>query len=244
MINHRWCILGAPRTGSTRLEVSIFDALPTLPKGRRVRLSEYFSFEYAMFHDTQEHIFQYLPYDDPVRINLRNKVEDLIINRPEYSFVLRIFFQDWMNEKIDYQSFITKLQNNNFKFIKLEGRSQFDRTISWAMARSTGIWHRKSVFGQSEHIVRGDVSFISPDNKLNIDPVWFESLLKDTKLYDSYLEKYASQLDHCVVNYDTMAEDCVAHGIPFNDNTFFIKTYDNNYSELIENYQELFELCK
>lgn len=243
-MHHRWCILGTPRSGSTRFEVSIFEALPTLPKGRRVRLAEYLSFEYALFHDTQEHIFMHLPYDDPFRVNLRNRVEDLMINRPEYSFVLRIFFQDWMDIKIDYQSFLTTLQNNNFKFIKLEGRSQFDRTISWAMARSTGVWHRKNVSGQEEYITKGDVSVITPRNKLTIDPVWFKTLLDDTKLYDFHLEKYASQLDHCVVNYDTMTEDCIKYGIPFRSGTLFTKTYDNNYSELIENYQELLDLSK
>jgi hypothetical protein len=237
---NRWCILGSPRTGSNRLEEAIFLKMPIIHNAKKIMLKEFLQHDTQWYVDNtgKDEIYN-LKNNDDFRVNFRNEMNLIMETQPEVGFVMRIFFEPWFGADINYIEFLKTLETYNFKFIKLN-RNLFDKILSLTVAEYTNLWQRTLNNGIEGFSINGEHREANKNTKITIPMAKFaRSYYYYTKMYDYYLDLYSKHISYYDINYETMEEDCKKLNIPFSDKNTFLKTYTDDYSEIIANYQEL-----
>jgi hypothetical protein len=229
---NRWCIIGSLRSGSTSLQHKIFLKLPKVA----VTLGEYTHPQQQVYQDSSGTFFQKQNnfYSDE-RIKFRHTMQQLI-ETTDTSVVMKVFPQPWVLPNFDYINFFKILKDNNFKFIRIH-RDLFSRAMSLAMAQTTELWHRQYTAQGLENLGNTIIQ-ASVNNKIKLDPETFKECIDlivkhDTALYN------VMPLDTTIINYQTMNIDCKNAGIPIVTNGPHIKTYNDSYTDIIENYNEI-----
>lgn len=238
---NRWCILGSPRTGSNLLEEAIFLGMPKINNGLKIGLREYLGQDYHWYYDDsgEDHTYQH-NYEDEFRINFRKNILNTMISNPDTGFVLRVFFEPWFGCDKNYIEFLKTLEQQHFNFIKLK-RNLFDKIISLTMSHYTNLWQR-TINGLDEEVfaINGNRIVANKQTKVTIPLTKFaKNYYYYTKMYDYYFDLYSKDITCFDVNYETMEEDCKKLNIPFSLETSYIKTYKDDYADIIENYREL-----
>jgi hypothetical protein len=222
------------------LEEAIFLEMPVIDRGINIGLREFFQHDFQWYYDStgKDEIYQ-IKHDDNFRVNFRNEMNLTMETKPNVGFVMRIFFEPWFGPDIDYVKFLKTLEKYNFNFIKLN-RNLFDKILSLTVAEYTNLWQRTCNNGVEEFSINGQHRAANKNTKITIPLTKFaRSYYYYTKMYDYYCDLYSNHVPCININYETMEEDCKRLNIPFSDKNIFLKTYADEYSDIITNYQEL-----
>lgn len=244
-MNHRWCIMASPRSGSNYLEELIFRnnlKKVTSNLDPSISLSEYLHHIWYSYHDSNNLVQNGKElFNSDFRIKFRNNINYIIENKSN-PIVMRIFPQLWHKNEINLDDFFSFLQNNGFKFVYLR-RNIKDRLISLTVAQYTDTWNRRIIKGKSFIINGENTVSLSQDNKIIIDLNTVAKNYYDTRMTDYYLNTFNKKFSGNTINYETINNDCKKIGIIVRD-TYIKKLYDVNYSDLIDNYQEVVDFIE
>ncbi len=229
---NRWCIIGSLRSGTTQLQHKIFLKSPKLS----ITLGEYTHNQLQIYEDS-DGIFdkRYNSFYSNERIEFRNRMQKLI-ETTNVSMVMKVFPQPWVLTDFDYNGFFKTLSKNNFKFICIN-RNFFSRTISLAMAKTTGLWHRQYTIQGLKKL--GNVNTNAGiNNKIILTPGMIDDCVDIIIRHDTFLKtlRPAETID---INYETINADCEKNRIPIVNTGPHIKTYNDSYADIIENYKEI-----
>lgn len=232
-MNHRWCILASPRSGSTFLEERIFNQIKpqesTVPAWK---LAEFLHWEWYTYRNAGKIINGISTFDSEIRTKHRNYVLK-IITGADIPMTMRIFPQHWHKDYIDLDEFFTTLQKNKFRFIHLR-RNFKDRMISLCVAQATEYWHTAN-----RELDNNKGEPASEDNKATISMEILAKNYYDMRMTDFYLEQFVKTFPGEIINYETMQEDCERIGIIDVVPPIYQKTYSADYSNLISNFAEV-----
>ena len=245
-MNHRWCIMSSPRSGSNYLEELIFrnnSKKVTSNLEPSICLSEYLHNVWYSYYDSNKLVQNGKElFNSDFRIKFRNNINYIIENKSN-PIVMRIFPQLWHKNEINLDDFFSFLQNNGFKFVYLH-RNIKDRLISLTVAQCTNTWNKRIVKGKSELSIDGENTVhLSQDNKIVIDLETVAKNYHDTRMTDYYLNTFYKKFPGNTINYETIHDDCIKSGITVS-NTYIKKLYDDPYSEIIENYHEVIDFIE
>lgn len=195
-MNNRWCILGSPRSGSTRLIKSIFDKMPVIDGSYNINLHEFFHQTVQGYYTTsgKNEVYKY-DYTDDFRASFRKDIFNIMNNEQNIGFTLKVFFDPWHGPDIDYVEFLKNLEQYNFKFIKLN-RELFDKVLSMTMSEQTNIWHRYTDNPDEYSLI------VNKKAKISISLSKFaKNYYFFTKMYDYYCDLYSSHVKSLNVSY-------------------------------------------
>lgn len=241
---NRYCILCTPRSGGTSLEDSIYEAfyykksmnIDTVP----MKFQEYFHPEMVIWNDRHGNRYKLnSKLNNPDRNEFINKISTLISTNTN-SITMRIFpLPLYDNINFNLYEYLMFLNDNKFKFIHLY-RNFNDRLISLSVSKVTNFWHRSRY---SKNKVNPD-SILSKNNKiiLNLDDI--AENYNDLKMIDWNLNKILKKINYILINYETMLEDCRLNDIEVVTDHDSLKMYEDPYSEIIENYQEIIDFIE
>jgi len=223
----RWCIFSSPRSGSNLLEEKIFNHINKLNPGTSsMMLGEFLHWEwYTSYDNTGNHGVG----NSPFYTDIRKKNRDIILNiitTQNNPMTMRIFPQHWHKEYFNLNDFCVMLQENGFKFLHLR-RNFKDRLISLCVAQETNNWHRRS-----DNIVMPE------NNKVTIDLELLGKNYYEIRMTDFYLERLMKIFPGEIINYESFDTDCKNIGI-LETNCINRKLYDTDYSNLINNFDEV-----
>ena len=247
---NRWCIISGPRSGSTWIEKSIYNALVIEDQSAQ-RLQEIINPGVGLINT-----FRLLPNKKIEFIeNKRNFLSDkdqlltfiktiIIHGDNDQALTCRVFPQNNFFSVDEYMNFFKILLNNNFHFINLE-RNLFDRAISFYMALETNLWHRVKTAQNQINLTsspgKNPTVLIEP---LSVNIPRFIENYKYLKK-DAEIRKYIFTHLPCMnISYENLNEDIQKSMIPFLVDDTFLKTYDQTYQKMIKNYDELLESIK
>jgi len=108
------------------------------------------------------------------------------------------------------------------------------------MAQTTGLWHRQYTKVGLQNLGK-DIKLASISNKVVLDINVIENCIIDICKHDEAINEIMTKVGEHVynVNYLTMDDDCETAGIPIVDKSPHVKTYDTDYADIIENYEEI-----
>jgi hypothetical protein len=242
-MDNRWCIIGTPRSGSTRLENSILEHMPNYPDAKKIQIAEFLHANWMTYYEYKSDvpaIVQANDWSTPERLEFYHDMLDKMENSND-GFTLRIFPQAHILDH-NYAEILKKLEECKFNFVKLT-RNLFDRVISLCVAQSSDIWHRMYSENQNIKFAGGPAtSTYSSTNKVFITTKMFVSNYIEMKTVDFFLDEVTTNFKCINVAYETMDQDCVRYNVPYSSRTHYLKTYDEPYSNIIKNYQELTDL--
>jgi hypothetical protein len=226
----RWCIISAPRSGSTRLEASMFSIIRQ-QYPRAIRLDE-------PLHPNVGGTYSLMLSDSMnlVRVNnmknnrtpkelSENLIHMLRHSNKDQPVTLRIFPNQNDLTYLEYRTFLDTLNTLKFRFVYLE-RNIFDSVISLAFAIKTDRWHRRD-------------SELKDPEPMYIDVEWFKGL------YHTALENYElttnllAFMSPAQINYENLMISALSQNVPIRLDPTYYKTYDLPYEKLILNYEEL-----
>lgn len=237
-MNSRWCIVAGPRSGSSWLENSIYEALrDQYPDA--AKLMEIIH-PHASVTNTMEiiqpsnNIIVHLGKQSGLKSygDILHHAYDLINNaNKNQALTCRVFNQEYYTSE-QYHCFLDCLSLNGFQFIKLE-RNLLDRVISLYVAIVTDIWHR---FDATE----------SNNDYITVDLNRFMYFYKTLDEQDRIRQNMMSNFPHFTINYEQIDHEPELYNIPIKRNPKLVyqKTYDTPYQTKITNYDELLEAVK
>jgi LPS sulfotransferase NodH len=236
-MNNRWCIVGLPRTGSNYLEEMLFKSIMSQQSTLVVRLGEILHRTIWNYTDSADDGFRLVAdHNSNLRKNFKNELINKMKSDPSIGAVVRVFSQTHHNLGIDYKDFLNTLHSLNFKFIHLI-RNQFDSVISLSTAQHTNLWHRLIV--NNAEIIDGNHIYAKNPTKINIPISLIATNFVEIKLHDYYNKENLKDFEYTGIRYENMLEDCRTNNVPIQEQTEIKKLYDQSYSELIENYDEI-----
>jgi hypothetical protein len=115
-----------------------------------------------------------------------------------------------------------------------------DRLISLSVSTQTNFWHRNKY---TINDANSD-STVSKTNKIILNLNNVAKNYTDLKIIDWNLNNLLKKINYISINYETMIEDCRLNNIEIVDNIINVKMYDDSYSEIIENYQEVIDFIE
>ena len=235
-MNNRWCIIATPRSGSNYLEEMLY--LSICKQGNlTMKLGEILHRVIWSYSDSEGSAFKLDSlYDSMVRTNFRNDLLTKLESDTNIGAVVRVFVQAHHLPDIDYKNFIDNLKSLNFNFIHLT-RNTSDSAISLSMAQNTGLWHRH-IDGKHE-VIDGNQNYANNPTIMNIPIPVVGSNYMDIKLHDYYNSKILKDLEHIIIRYENILEDCKSNNLLIEENTKIKKLYQTDYADLIENYEEI-----
>lgn len=236
-MNNRWCIIASPRTGSNYLEEMIY--LNLCQQDMHVmRLGEILHRTIWAYADSDSAVFRLEAlYNSKLRTDFRIDLFEKLKNNPENGAVMRLFVQTHHLPDMDYKEFVDSLVKLGFKFINLT-RDIFDSSISLSMAQNAIVWHRK-VYENNRVEIDGDKAYANNPSAMDISLSILGANYMDITYNKFFNNKILSNIDHAIVRYESILEDCKINNIPIEEKTNIKKLYDKNYSELVTNYSEL-----
>ena len=239
---NRYCILCTPRSGGTCLEDSIYNAfyynksMSDVP----IKLQEYFHPRHNTYDDRHGiHKKINSEFNSLERNKFYNKISTLISTKKN-SITMRIFpLSLYDNINFNLYEYLMFLNDHKFKFIHLN-RNFNDRLISLSVSTQTNFWHRNSY---SLKDVNSD-STLSKNNKIILDLNNVSKNYNDLKMIDWNLNKLLKKINYISISYETMLEDCRLNDIKVVTDHKNLKMYEDPYSEIIENYQEVIDFIE
>lgn len=237
-MNNRWCIVAGPRSGSSWLENSIYEALRDQDPDA-AKLMEIIH-PHASVANTMEitqptnTIIVHIGKQSGLKSHsdILDHAYALIGNaNKNQALTCRVFNQEYYTPE-QYHSFLQCLLIHGFRFIKLE-RNLLDRVISLYVAIVTDIWHR---FNGEE----------SKNDSVTVNLNRFMYFYKTLAEQDKIRQNMMSNFPHVTINYEQIDHDVNLYNIPFKSNPKIVyqKTYDTPYHNKISNYNELLEAVK
>ena len=244
----RYCVLSIPRTGSTWLNSGIGYCFSRLKN--YINLNEFFTpfmnnNHYKINNDKMIYlateITDKFEIDD---INEFNKFRmDILLNgNIKQPLILKYMY--WPFEGVRYNDLenLKKLQNHNINIININ-RDTFESAISFYVAKYTGIAHKYVVnsgttwyqtsAGKSPNITKPIITIDNSD---------FEIIYMQFIAASIHKQQIADELNCTTVNYKSLRMDCFNKNIPFQPISHLQKLYDEDYSSIITNYDQLLEI--
>ncbi len=111
------------------------------------------------------------------------------------------------------------------------------------MAQNTGLWHRMTGPNNNE-IIDGNQDYAKNPIPIEIPINVFGSNYLDIKFHEYYNNNLLKDLDHTLIRYENILEDCKSNNITVTERCFIKKLYQKDYRELITNYSELEDFYK
>ena len=132
--------------------------------------------------------------------------------------------------------------NHNINIININ-RDTFESAISFYVAKHTGIAH-KYVINASTTWYQTSAGKLPNITKpiITIDNNDFEIIYMQFITASIYKQKMADELNCITVNYNSLRMDCLDKSIPFQPISHLQKLYDEDYSSIITNYDQLLEI--
>lgn len=228
----RWCIVCLPRSGSTWLEVMLYRQIKSF------RLSEYFV--YGIYNNPLDKMDFKL--NDNNFIEIVDKTNTTLSQDEFYQHRLKILLQADRDQSVtmrmmiawdsyDYINYLKYLTNLNFKIVILT-RNIFDILISQFVSMTLMHPHTFDVKDYETTKLK----------LLKIDTTEFVRLLNHMKRQEKIQETAALQFKLPTIRYETLIEDCITNNIPIDPEVNVFKTYNELYSDYVENYSELLKI--
>jgi hypothetical protein len=243
----RYCILSTPRTGSTWLNNGIGYCFQKLKN--YINLNEFFTPFINNNHyslDNNNMIYHAIEIKESFEIADINEFNEFRMNillngNIKQPLILKYMY--WPYEGVKYNDLdnLKKIQNHNITIINLN-RDTFESAVSFCVAKYTGIAHKYTdatglTWFQTS---RGRLTEI-PDKKITVDNNDFEIIYM--QCIDAFLQKQkmAEQLNCVTVQYSSLRINCFNNKIPFQSISHLKKLYNEDYSSIITNYDQLIE---
>jgi hypothetical protein len=249
-MRNRWCIISGPRSGSTWIEKSIFNAIQTHDPSAQ-RLQEIINPNFGLKNTIKLLPDRKIEFIEGKKIELQNykQLLDYIamvmtIGDKNQGLTCKVFPQENHFAIAEYSKFFEMLCNNQFQFIHLK-RNLFDRTVSFYFALETDVWHRIiDEQNQIEMISSSGPTKNIVSKEITIDISKFINHYKYLQQDEEARQTILSKLPHIEINYETLNEDICQYDIPFFYDTVFLKIYEQPYKEIISNYDQLVQHIK
>jgi hypothetical protein len=249
-MNHRWCIIAGPRSGSRWLEDSIWAHFYNITKFA-IRLGEFIHPDLngsgSMILGKSKILLHSSSSENNKSKDLQlllNHQTDLIINSNlKQPMTMRVFCQDWNYSADEYLDFFQKIRNCGFNFISLD-RNIFDRAISWYVMEHTGIHHRFMRDENDMYTSNNGEQFNVTTEKITVDINEFLSRYNQCKTDTRARLDMEYMLSVKKVSYDNLVQNCIDNNIPISKNISIKKLYDVSYQDKIDNWDELLEAVK
>ena len=244
----RYCVLSIPRTGSTWLVNDIGRCFSRLKN--YIHLNEFFTpfgddkhyklDDNKMIYHSKEITDKFEIYD----FNEFNESRmDILLNgSTKQPLVLKYMYwhREVLNLKYNDLENLKKIQNHNIKIININ-RNPFESCISYCVAKISGISHKYEYNMISwYHTDSGKVPKIVQPTII-IDNTDFEIIYMEFIAASIHKQKMADELNCITVNYNTLKRDCLSNSIPFQSISHTKKLYNEDYSSIITNYNQLLE---
>jgi hypothetical protein len=253
----RYCVLSIPRSGSTWLTSGIFHILRSL-RGI-VNLCEY----NVLMHDN--HIYE---LDDKnyvlqqytkkftaeeiknvegtmnVQEFIDNRINLLANSNINQPLILKyLVWHGFCSVKYNDYDNIKKLQDANFVVLNLD-RNPFDCAISREVVEHTGIVHcwKNSTNMKYWHTTEGNKYQVDAKPRCVIDTEEFKVNYAEYLMTYNLKQQIASDLKCLTISYDNLREDCLINKVPFHYHSHSAKLYDEDYSDIILNYDDLVKI--
>jgi len=250
MSENRWCIIAGTRSGSTWLEEMMWNASKNNPGNIKLgefilpRIAGNFDLNYSL--DSDNNIIETnIPESfDSVKDFFIKRCNILYNSNTKQSVAFRVFPQTWEYPEFSYLDFFKKLEDRKFKIISLN-RNLFDRATSGYFMEHTKKIHRR-IDWQTEpkqFYSTMDNAFVNvePLQKTYIDIADWSRIFLMCFYEDNDRRALTDQLNCPVINYNRALLDCIKYKIPVYPKTSLLKTYEEEYESIIENYEELKE---
>jgi hypothetical protein len=176
---------------------------------------------------------------------LDNRANLIRLGNPTQPFVLKYML--WHSYRsVNYNDFnnLKNMQDNNIVIINLD-RDPFECAISREVSEITGIVHHW--FNKQSQAT--EFWTTSEGSKYKIDNPRVHVNVDDFKTnYIEYLMTYnlkqqlAAELKCKTVRFNNLREDCLLSKIPFHPQSHSSKVYEEDYSDIITNYNDLLEI--
>ena len=244
----RYCVLSIPRTGSTWLVNDIGHCFSILKN--YIHLNEFFTpFVYDKHYklDDNKMIYHSKEITDKFEVCDFNEFNDsrmdiLLNGNIKQPLVLKYMYwsREVLNLKYNDLENLKKIQNHNIKIININ-RNVFESCISYCVATTSGISHKyEDNMISWYHTDLGRVlEIVQP--KIIIDNTDFEIIYMEFIAAFIRKQKMADELNCITVNYNTLKRDCFNNKIPFQLISGSKKLYNEDYSSIITNYNQLLE---
>lgn len=243
----RYCILATPRTGSTWLNTGIGYTCARFKNF--INLSEFFS----PFIDTYSRYE--LDANQMIRVTkdtvesgissveefLSARLALLLSGDPSQSLILKYMY--WPHQGIVTSALdnLIKIKEHNITIVNIH-RDPFDSSISMLTAAQTGFYHRWRTQTNEAYSTNHGVQASIDVPSLRLSESDFEILYMQMLMSVKEKLRIADCLKCPTINYSSLRMDCITHRLPFQILTHSKKLYDVDYSEIIQNYDQLLEI--
>jgi hypothetical protein len=250
---NRYCVLAIPRTGSTWLLEGI--NYTNFRFKDRINLSEFFT-HYSLLTSRYEldknSIIRHINEKNYVRALgrtdfINSRLSILLNGDANQPLVLKYMYWSGNNIEISDLDILAKIQNHNIRIINLN-RDPFESAVSFIVAEHTKIWARNIdstgqywVINDNNSNIGNKVPFINID-KFKVSDLQFKNLYYDFIKMKKEKQEIADKLNCSNVDYNSLELDCIKNMIPIKISTKSIKIYDTEYSNIIENFDQLLEI--
>ena len=245
----RYCVLSIPRTGSTWLVNDIGHCFSRLKN--YIHLGEFFT----PFVDDKHY-----KLDDNKMICLSKEITDKFeicdfneFNQSRMDILLKgnikqplvLKYMYWYRDSLDLKyndlENLKKIQNHNIKIVNIN-RNVFESCISYCVANISGIYHKFEFNMNTWYHTdsAGRVPEITQPTII-VDNTDFEIIYMEFITAAIYKQKMADALNCMTVNYNILKKDCFNNKIPLRSISNSKKLYDEDYSSIITNYNQLLE---
>jgi hypothetical protein len=238
---NRFCIITGPRSGSTWLELMIYEALKN-KYNNTVRLGEFFNpglqehENYTSINGLIEQSATKSITSDffKIRLNL------LLDNSHSQPAVLRYFPQSYYYN-YNYTDLLNRIIDVNFRCITLY-RNVLERALSWCLMETTKYIHKFSdrYTINDNNVIRSVKDLV--EKAVYIDVKHFEVKLNQCIEDHSNIVALQKISDAVILNYDTLINDCIINNIPIKEDIYIHKLRTTPNDKIISNYDELIKI--
>lgn len=249
-MSRRWCIIAGPRSGSTWLENMIFKKIKSLDS-RTEMLTEVLepSLNLNYIIDDYKNLKINGCNKNPLIISelIDDRIKLIQNVRDDQPMTMRIFPKNEIYSESKFWFFLYLLKQKNFNFVSLN-RDLFDRSISLYMMYETKIIHRWgdtkystiNSNGESDLFLFEKEAIKPKIIKINIDK--FKDILESEYITEKNITNINLLLECKTVEYKNLIENSKNNDIPININVNIRTTYDIEYKDIIENYDEVLSM--
>jgi LPS sulfotransferase NodH len=245
-MSYRFCIISSPRSASTFVCQSIVGEL-------RSKFFNDLTIDFGEFYNPVYQTFivkgQYIPANtvvSEITTQARQKFISSSINQLHYNnnihCVMKILPKLSLVFSNDYQHQLKILESLNFKFLLVHRNNFFDKILSFVVAKTTNIWHRRFIHGQQLYTEAKSTIPIGPPAQIVVDQNEFINCYHQIAEYDRCCDLYKNVVDVTILDYDNLESNAINNNIPFKSSKKLLKTYDRKYIDFVSNYQELLRL--